>query len=103
MLPEGVDARQPLDLVGLEEAEAPSLPFVFLPDVLHLVSKRQQLQLSLLESVLTKLPDLAARAAEDLAEGGVAHEGGALAVGDHAAVLELEDVVDLLFRVLLHL
>ena len=49
------------------------------------------------------MPDPAAGDFEDPAERGVARVGGVLAVGHEAAVLELDDVVNLGLGELLHL
>ena len=88
-------AGEPLHLVILQESEAPPLPFLLLPEVLHLLLQRQGLLPELLESLLDELPDLAARDSEDLAQRGVAGVRGVLAVRDDAAVLDDEDIVDL--------
>ena len=81
----------------LEKADATPLPLIFLSDELHLLLERQGLLPHFFKSSQAKLPDLAARDAEDLAQGGVAIIGGVVAGLDEFAVLQLEDVVDFPF------
>ena len=65
MLPEPAPAREPLDLVLLQEAIAPALPLRVLLVQSKLVHQRQTFLPKRLESGRIKLPDLRSRDLEE--------------------------------------
>ena len=82
-------AGHPLDLVLLDESEAPVLPCVLLPCLTQLFNERQVLSLILLEPILAKLSDLRSADFEDSAQHLVGRIGGVVLVSNDTPVLQL--------------
>ena len=95
-------ARQPLDLVCLQESETKSLTRWSLRICPEPLENRLAVGLDLVETSPVQPPDLRARNAEDLAQHPIADVRPSLIILDELTELELDQVVDLLLREVLH-
>ena len=102
LLPQGAIAGCPLYFVLPEKSNAPSLPLVLLPDLPHLILQGQRFLPDLLKSIEAKLPDFVARDAEDFAEDCIALPWYMMLVLHDFAVLQQQDVINLLLCKLFH-
>ena len=103
LLPEPASAREPLDLVLLQEAIAPVLSLrVFLSQSKSL-HQRQILLSDRLESCHVELPDFRSRDLKDTGQLPVGRISRASGVRHEAAPLQFDDSIYLLFGKLLHI
>ena len=96
-------AEHPVDLMLLEEPEAPILSLIFNPSSSKLFNHRELLPLDFLEPGHYESSSLCRRYTEHLANCSIGSQSGEVRLGDDRAPPELDHIVNLLISKQLHL